>query len=68
MYPLSFTCVLSVEHYQLPSVGDAYTDWNDNNNAYGANDIVQELCESRSGRPGLSVLTRLMVSVDVELY
>ena len=30
--------------------------------------IVQELCESRCGRPGLSVLTSLMVSVDVKLY
>ena len=29
---------------------------------------VQELCESRGGRPGLSVLTSLMVSVDVKLY
>ena len=29
--------------------------------------IVQELCESRGGRPGLSVLTSL-VSVDVKLY
>ena len=29
--------------------------------------IVQELCESRGGRPGLSVLTSLMVSVDVKL-
>ena len=28
--------------------------------------IVQELCESRGGRPGLSVLTSLMVSVDVK--
>ena len=27
--------------------------------------LVQELCESRGGRPGLSVLTRLLVSVDV---
>ena len=33
-----------------------------------AQDIVQELCESRGGRPGLSVLTRLLVSVDVKLY
>ena len=31
-------------------------------------DIVQELCESRGGRPGLSVLTSLLVSVDVKLY
>ena len=30
--------------------------------------IVQELCESRDGRPGLSVLTSLLVSVDVKLY
>ena len=30
--------------------------------------IVQELCESRCGRPGLSVLTSLLVSVDVKLY
>ena len=30
--------------------------------------IVQELCESRGGRPGLSVLTSLLVTVDVKLY
>ena len=30
--------------------------------------IVQELCESRGGRPGLSVLTCLLVSVDVKNY
>ena len=29
---------------------------------------VQELCESRGGHPGLSVLTRLMVSVDVKQH
>ena len=29
---------------------------------------VQELCESQGGRPGLSVLTSLLVSVDVKLY
>ena len=29
--------------------------------------IVQELCESRGGRPGLSVLTSLLVS-DVKIY
>ena len=29
---------------------------------------VQELCESRGGRPGLSVLTSLLVSVDVKPY
>ena len=30
--------------------------------------LVQELCESRSGRPGLSVLTSLTVSVDVKQH
>ena len=30
--------------------------------------IVQELCERRGGRPGLSVLTSLIVSVDVKLH
>ena len=29
---------------------------------------VQELCKSRGGRPGLSVLTSLLVSVDGKLY
>ena len=33
-----------------------------------SSNIVQELCESRGGRPGLSVLTSLLVSVDVKLY
>ena len=30
--------------------------------------IVQELCESRGGRPGLSGLTSFLVSVDVKIY
>ena len=30
--------------------------------------IVQELCESRGGRPGMSVLTSILVSVDVKIY
>ena len=30
--------------------------------------IVQELCESRGGRPGLSVLTSPLVSVAVKNY
>ena len=30
--------------------------------------LVQELSESRGGRPGLSVLTTLLVSVDVKLH
>ena len=31
-------------------------------------EVLQELCESQGGRPGLSVLTCLLVSVDVKLY
>jgi len=31
-------------------------------------DIVQKLCESRGGRPGMSVLTSLTVSVDIKRY
>ena len=31
-------------------------------------ETVQELCESRGDRPGLSVLTSLLVSMDVKLY
>ena len=30
--------------------------------------IVQELCESRGGRPGLSILTSLLASVDIKIY
>ena len=30
--------------------------------------IVHELCDSRGGRRGLSVLTSLLVSVDVKIY
>ena len=30
--------------------------------------IVQKLCESWGGHPGLSVLTSLLVSVDVKIY
>ena len=30
--------------------------------------IVQELCESGGVRPGLSVLTSLLASVDVKIY
>ena len=30
--------------------------------------IVQELCESRGGRPGLPVLKSLLVSVDVKIF
>ena len=35
---------------------------------FASHKIVQELCESRGGRPGLSILTSLLVSVDIKLY
>ena len=35
---------------------------------WGGGGIVQELYESRGGRPGLSVLTSLLVSVEVKQY
>ena len=38
------------------------TEWNN------VQILVQELCESRGGRPGLSVLTSLLASVDIKLY
>ena len=45
----------------------AYLLYKVNNNlSWGV--IVQELCESRGGRPRLSVLTSLLVSVDVKNY
>ena len=51
--------LLNVLRCQLTYWGQAETN---------AEFIVQELCESRGGRPGLSVLTSLLVSVDVKNY
>ena len=39
---------------------DPFLDWQSH--------IVQEPCESRVGRPGLSVLTSLLASVDVKIF
>ena len=53
-FPLTSSARLVLKLYkQLPRFADC---------------IVQELCESRGGRPGLSVLTSLLVSVDVKNY
>ena len=43
-------------------------EWSLNDFMFGSFVIVHELCESRGGRPGLSVLTSLLVSVDVKIY
>ena len=54
LFPLTSSARLVLKLYkQLPRFADC---------------IVQELCESRGGRPGLSVLTSLLVSVDVKNY
>ena len=42
---------------------ECFRDW-----PYSVGVIVQELCDSRGGRPGLSVLTSILVSVDVKQY
>ena len=41
-------------------------NWDHNANNVRA--LVQELCEGRGGRPGLTVLTSLLISVDVKIY
>ena len=61
--------LLKVLRCQLTYQGQAETNaeaWF--NIALRPRNIVQELCESRGGRPGLSVLTSLLVSVDVKNY
>ena len=57
--------------YPDPNKPTVYVDVKQHFNCYQSaspHSIVQELCESRGGRPGLSVLTSLLVSVDVKLY
>ena len=55
---------LPVEHLLRP-----FFLWVSERYRKGSLTIVQELCESRGGRPGLeSVLTSLLVSVDVKIY
>ena len=55
-YSLSLICLMTSEDIKHKIL--SHTDYF----------IVQELCESRGGRPGLSVLTSLLVSVDVKTY
>ena len=54
---------LPVEHLLRP-----FFLWVSERYRKGSLTIVQELCESRGGRPGLSVLTSHLASVDVKLY
>ena len=37
-------------------------------NTSSSENIVQEPCESRGDRPGLSILTGLLAAVDVKIY
>ena len=58
---MSFTYV----GYYATHVMDLYTG-RKVHDTHSTHIIVQELCDSRGGRPGLSVLTNLLVSVDVK--
>ena len=55
-------------HVSLTPAQNAYAGTNITQIVRIGTIIVQELCESRGGRPGLSVLTSLLVSVDVKIY
>ena len=64
--PLHFQCEFSQKqkHLNIIIVNDIRKEVY----FYSFQVIVQELCESRGGHPGLSVLTSLLVSVDVKNY
>ena len=67
--PLLFVWRLSPEHYQLVPFACWFSQLLVLNKTFDSSGfIVQELCESRGGRLGLSVLTSLLVSVGVKLY
>ena len=55
---------VSVGNFREAGCSASFKGFSERVNAF----IVQELCESRGGRPGLSVLTSLLVSVDVKIY
>ena len=61
----------AVEHYDInaqSSFRNAVEHYDINAQSSFRNIIVQELCESRGGCPGLSVLTSVLASVDVKIY
>ena len=62
----SHSCRISSEHSE--SAQEQRTALYKNSPLQQLHEIVQELCESRGGRPELSVLTSLLVSVDVTNY
>ena len=62
-----FTYLLSGIHHHVTKEEEGELTWTSRSPCLRTL-IVQELCESRGGRPGLSVLTSLLVSVDVKLY
>ena len=59
---------LTLFHYRGGRGGGKTEGYLMHTNPFPTQVIVQELCDSRGGRPGLSVLTSLLVSVDVKLY
>ena len=52
--------------YTLNTTDNTSCDGKQNKTAYYQMFRVQELCESRGGRPGLSILMSLTVSVDIK--
>ena len=53
-------------HFAFLKTLDFYFNRRNGLSAYSLR--VQQLCENRGGRPGLSVLTSIMVSVDVKQH
>ena len=64
--PKALASDLQARELMAPDVHFKYVYNKGHNNADSL--TVQELRESRGGRPGLSVLTSLLVSVDIKLY
>ena len=72
--PLSLWFSVALRPQRRDGLLGTGTEWEGGERVKGStpetarNVIVQELCESRGGRPGLSVLTSFLVSVDVKIY
>ena len=59
-------CLIQISVYATANQCKKTVIFNDQPTVYDFR--VQELCESPSGHPGLSILTSLMVSVDVKQH
>ena len=69
MKPSGITAAIYIHQYSaVAGVHVKPSGWYKNSPTSPLFSMVQELCESGGGRPGLSVLTSLLVSVDVKIY